>query len=245
MPETLDALVRRVDQDRWLASRFARDVTRERLAAFYALNYEIARTAEVVTQDGLGRIRLAWWREGVAEIYAGGPVRAHPALQGYAQAAREDELPREPLDALIDAHEKDFELTPFADWKAADAYLDATAGNVLRLAVAICGGEAEAFVKQAALAWGYTGLLRAQAFWAARARNVLPAGVSAADVRARVRETYLQARAAAQELPPAAFPAIGYVAFTRMYLRAFERGRDLPLLARQLRIAFASATGGL
>ncbi len=245
MTETLDALVRRVDQDRWLASRFARGVTRERLVAFYALNYEIARTAEVVTQEGLGRIRLAWWREAVEEIYSGAAVRAHPALQAYAQIARDDDLPRAPLDALIDAHERDFEPAPFADWGAADAYLDASAGNVLRLALAICGGEAEPFVKQAALAWGYTGLLRAQPFWAARGRSMLPVGVSAAEVRARVGDAYLKARTEAQKLPPAAFPAIGYVAFTPMYLRAHERGGEAGLLARQWRIAFASATGGL
>ena len=89
MAESLDTLVRRVDEDRWLASRFAPAGVRSRLTALYALNYEISRTAETVTQPALGDIRLAWWREAVEEIYAGRAVRAHPALSAFAAALRE------------------------------------------------------------------------------------------------------------------------------------------------------------
>ena len=68
MDEALDDLVRRVDEDRWLASRFAPADVRARLIALYAVNYEIARTAEVVREPGVGDIRLAWWRDALAEI---------------------------------------------------------------------------------------------------------------------------------------------------------------------------------
>ena len=54
----LDADVRRHDEDRWLASRFAPADVRARLIAIYALNYEIARTAEVVSTPALVEIRL-------------------------------------------------------------------------------------------------------------------------------------------------------------------------------------------
>ena len=60
----LDALVRRVDPDRWLASRYIADVdARADVIALYALNYELSRAAEVASQPLIGEMRLAWWRE--------------------------------------------------------------------------------------------------------------------------------------------------------------------------------------
>src|ERR1043165_8072550 len=99
----LDAEVRRVDEDRWLASRFAPGNTRARLIAVYALNNEIARTADVVTQVQIGDIRLQWWREALAEMFAGKPVRAHPVLRAIAQAHAQTPLPQMLMEGLIDA----------------------------------------------------------------------------------------------------------------------------------------------
>src|SRR5215475_5076637 len=110
----LDAEVRRVDEDRWLASRFAPADVRARLIAIYALNHEIARTADVVTQAAIGDIRLQWWREALAEVFEGKPVRAHPVLAAIAQAHRETPLPRTALDTLIAARGRDLDASPFA-----------------------------------------------------------------------------------------------------------------------------------
>ncbi len=112
MEESLDALIRRTDEDRWLASRFAATDVRARLIAIYALNYEIARTAEVVKEPAIGEIRLAWWREAIAEIHIGKPPRAHPVLQAYAPLAAG--LPVACWEALTIARAKDFEAAPFA-----------------------------------------------------------------------------------------------------------------------------------
>lgn len=244
--KALDDLVRRVDEDRWLASRFAPPDRRQGLMALYALNYEIARTPETVSQDDLGRIRLAWWRGAVAEIYDGKPVRAHPALTAYAVLAREAELPRAPLDALIDAHEKDFDAVPFATWDELDAYVDATAGSVMSLAIAICGGVADELARAGGRAWGYTGLLRAEPIWRARGRSIIPSGGSVEEMRARAKDAHAQARPLVQKLPPAGFPAVGYLAFVPTYLRRLGRGeRDAPLWQRQWRMVFATATGGI
>lgn len=242
----LDVLVRRVDEDRWLASRFAPAGRRDGLTALYALNYEIARTVETVTQDDLGRIRLAWWREAVAEMYENKSIRAHPALAAYGPLAREAELPRALLDALIGAHEKDFEAEPFATWDELDAYVDATAGNVIRLALAVCGGVEDGLARAGGRAWGYTGLLRAAPFWQARGRSFLPPGASLDELRTRAKRAHGEARPLVQKLPPAGFPAVGYLAFVPMYLRGLARGeRGVPLWKRQWRSVFASATGGV
>jgi 15-cis-phytoene synthase len=67
----LDRLVRRVDEDRWLALRFAPEEVRARLIALYAVNYEIARTAEIVSEPALGDIRLEWWRSALEQMAEG------------------------------------------------------------------------------------------------------------------------------------------------------------------------------
>ena len=69
--ETLDDLVRRVDPDRWLASRFIADASaRADVIALYAFNYELARVAGGVSNALMGEIRLTWWREAMEEIAA-------------------------------------------------------------------------------------------------------------------------------------------------------------------------------
>jgi len=57
---------------------------------------------------------------------------------------------------------------------------------------------------------------------------------------------YANARAEAQALPSAAFPAVGYLALTPGYLRALERGETTqPLILRQVKLIAASARGRL
>jgi len=242
MTETLDQLVRRVDEDRWLASRFASEAVRARLIAIYAVNYEIARTADTVTQGAIGDIRLAWWREALTEIHDGKPVRAHPTLQAYANAMREAPLPPHVWDRLIDARGKDLDAAPFASLGDLDDYLDATAGGVMRLALSACSATMpEAFIVTAARAWGCAGLLRSEAHWRARGRSFLPNGVSIDQIVERARAAYADAKGQAGKLPADAFPAVGYVALVPGYLRNVQT----PVLARQFRLVAAAATGKL
>lgn len=239
---TLDAEVRRVDEDRWLASRFAPAHVRARLIAIYALNAEIAKTAEVVTQAQIGDIRLAWWREAIEEIRTGKPTRAHPVLQAYAAARGvcDDAA----WDAIIDARAHDLDAAPFETWDDLNAYIDATAGGVMRLALAACDAAAPAaFISAAAQAWGSVGLLRAAKHWHARGRQLLPrSGGSTSELVARASRAYQEARATT--LSSAAFPALGYVALTGSYLRALQQDRtERPLFKRQLKLVLAAATG--
>jgi len=251
MTADLDALVRRVDEDRWLASRFAPAPVRARLIALYAVNYEIARTAESVTQEGIGDIRLAWWREAIGDLYRGA-VRPHPAIAAYARAVAEAGLPQAPLDQIIEARGKDLDARPFETWDALDAYLDATAGNLIALAIEACGEsgarEISAFTREAGRAWGYAGLLRAEAHWRARGRSFYPrgGGENAEAMRERARHSYAEAKRMAPALPGALFPAFGYAALVPRYLKALAQGRgEAPLIARQFSLIAASATGRL
>ena len=237
--EDLDAFVRRVDVDRWLASRFASAEVRRRLIAVYAVNHEIARTPETVREAALGDIRLAWWREAIAEVFAGDAPRAHPALVALEAAHRETPMPLAVWERLIDARRADLELRPFATRTELESYVDATAGGVMRLAAACCGvsGADEALIANLARRWGVAGILRSETFWRSRGRNLVPADTSTGALLAALKNL------AKQIVPAQLFPALGYVALLPAYIRAGGVRSEAPLLERQLRLVAGSATG--
>lgn len=246
--EDLDTLVRRVDEDRWLASRFAPEPVRQRLIALYALNYEIARTPETVSEAALGEIRLEWWRSALEEVHQGRGTRSHPALEAYARAHERAPFSLALIEAMIEARRADWDQQPFAARLAFDDYVAATAGGLMRLAIEACGGRhadetTDRLVFYAGWLWGATGLLRAEAILRARGREVLPLSADrlAREVAGGFREMKM-APGPSSEL----FPAIGYVTLVPGYLRALSRGRtSVPLLVRQLKLVAASATGAI
>ncbi|HEX3485186.1 MAG TPA: phytoene/squalene synthase family protein [Micropepsaceae bacterium] len=172
---SLEALIRNTDRDRYLASLFAPAHLRGHLFALYAFNYEIAKTADNVSQPVMGQIRLQWWREAVDELYSG-RVRNHEVAQAFAEAVRAHDLPRGLLDQLIDARENDLDEAPFEDWHSLKAYADATSGHVMRLAARILGAGArlDHAAHEAGIAYALLGLLRAFPFHASRRRLMLP-----------------------------------------------------------------------
>jgi phytoene synthase len=234
--EDIDTLVRRVDEDRWLATRFAPEQIRARLIAIYAVNYEIAHVNEVVMEPTLAQIRLTWWRDAIEAIHDGKLAPAHPVLAAYAGAAEglSPALWNEIIEARSDQVEK------FSSWDAVYAYLERTSGAVMKLALLACGTSAEhafTIVRCAAQAWGYQGCLRSPAL-----RSRLPGDDSVAIARAKA--AHASARAIASSLPPAAFPAIGYLSLVPGYLHAIARGRgEQALFMRQATLIGASATG--
>jgi phytoene synthase len=175
--------VRRQDRDRYLTALFAPAERREDLFALYAFNLEVAKTAEVVSETMVGRIRLQWWREAIAGIYEGRP-RAHAVVAPLAQAVERHGLPRAPFDRLIDAREADLDGEPPADLKALEPYAEGTAASLFALAFGVLGSSAErGAVAQAAqhlgIAWALAGLVRAVPFHARQKRTYLPADLMA------------------------------------------------------------------
>ena len=72
--DDLDDLIRRVDPDRWLTSRFVGDAAaRGVLVALYAYDHELARALRVASAPLMAEIRLTWWREAASE---GSPTTA-------------------------------------------------------------------------------------------------------------------------------------------------------------------------
>jgi squalene synthase HpnC len=80
---------------------------------------------------------LAWWRELLAEAYAG---RArHPVFVALRETIAAHELPREPFDDLITAFERDQRVTRYADWTGVLGYCRYSANPVGRLVLYLCG----------------------------------------------------------------------------------------------------------
>ena len=140
--DDLDALVRRVDPERWLSSRFiAEPERRADVVALYAYDHELARAPKIASNPLLGEIRLTWWREALDEIFEGRPVRRHPTAQALAEVVRRRDLARAPLEAMIDARYRELDPEPLREAEAADWAQD------------VAGGAAWAQSAASALSW--------------------------------------------------------------------------------------------
>lgn len=197
---------RQGDPDRFEAALFEDDVRRrERLFTLIALNLELARTRLKVSEPHLGLIRLQWWRDVVAAAADGATPRAHelgaPLANMIQNAPR---LLAQEVAGLIDARERDLEEDPFAGFDALHAYLDGTAGAMMRASALALTPEAEDSETRSALsalagADGAARFLAATPMLAAEGRVVLP--MAPAGRRALLRgETAEELLAAVQEL---------------------------------------------
>jgi phytoene synthase len=226
--DDLDDLIRRVDPDRWLTSRFVGDAAaRGELIALYAYDHELARARRVASRPLLAEIRLTWWREALDEIYEARPVRRHPTAEALGAAVRRHSLPRAPLEAMIDGQIDALDVARF-DAPAAVAWANTVEGSAAQLAAMVLSASAPAAAAPAGGAWGLALLIRA--------------GLADREaLAAPLREALAQARAAATALDAAAFPAALPARLARHALDARQPGP----LAKRLALVLATATGRL
>lgn len=248
--DTVRRIARSGDPDRALAALFAPRQIRVDLFALYALNVELARIAEQVSEPELGAIRLQWWREAL-ECAKEGEATGHPVADAFGEIMRRRSLAPERIAGLIDARAFDVERNIMPDWSSLEAYLGDTAGTLFALGAA-CGGASGASVEsaasQAGLAYGLTGLTRALPVHAASGRVYLPAealarhgtspeavlaGKTEDGLRALLAELYQQAREAlaearrqVAELEPPAQAAFLPLCLVEPYLDSLEKSRD-------------------
>ena len=232
-----EALVRRADPDRYLSALFAPSDRRPLLYSLYAFNHELAHISEAVREPMMGEIRLQWWREGIESARAQRP-RAHDILRTLAVVFEATELPRCLFDGMIDARAFDFSGKAFPHKAARDAYLDSTSGNLMRLAGRILdtGDTHDDFAREAGIAYGLAGLLRSQAFHAARTK-VMIANPAEATEDARAHLT----RARQLVRPGTALPAFLPAALVPIYLR--NPARDVPVHRKQIAMLGAALRG--
>lgn len=125
----IDKRVRRVDEDRWISSRFAPPAHRRALIALYALNYELVRVQEVVTEETIGLIRFQWWREAIAEIDERRNPRGHDVCLAIAEEVEHGRLKTGALQKLVDGYQTAFVEQDRA--KEPEGWVALTAANIL------------------------------------------------------------------------------------------------------------------
>jgi phytoene synthase len=99
--EEFDARLKRTDEDRWLATRYAPPASRERLVAIYLFNQELQRTLHA-KEPMLGKIRLQWWRETLEQVGGKGALRRHDLAEELARVTKDRPDLIAPMNDLID-----------------------------------------------------------------------------------------------------------------------------------------------
>ncbi|HSG96175.1 MAG TPA: squalene/phytoene synthase family protein [Afifellaceae bacterium] len=179
-------LVRRHDRPRYYASLFAPSEHRGALFALFALKAEITRIPTLVSEPGLGEIRLQWWRETLERIAAGEAAETpHFAALGVVMARYR--LPVAALAALIDAHRGDLYADPPATLGDLEGFFGETESALFQLACLVLGekrGASGAMTAEAAghagIAYGLALRLGGLARDLARGRCIVPAAILAA-----------------------------------------------------------------
>jgi phytoene synthase len=217
--DDLDALVRRVDPDRWISSRFIADPqARADAIAIYAFDHELARAPKVASNPLIGEIRLTWWREALDEIYEGRPVRRHPTAEALRDLVARRRLSRERLEALIDGRYRELDPSPM-DEADAQTWARDTGGMAAEIVAVMLDpdGDPEP-AREAGAAWAL-----------GRRAAIVPA------LRPAFERTRQAAREAVKRLRPGAFPAAAHAA-----LAGGTAGSEF---AKRLKVTLAVARG--
>lgn len=97
------ALLRTACRERWLALLWLPARLRQPLAALLAFDLALERVVAEVREPLLAEIRLAWWRERLAELAGGARPPAEPHLRALAAHARPAGADLVALEGLEDA----------------------------------------------------------------------------------------------------------------------------------------------
>ena len=110
---------------------------RRAITALYAMCREVDDVVDNVSDPGVARAKLAWWRSEIAQMFAGTSTHKvtqalHPALAAYG-------LPLENFLAIIDGMQMDLDQSRYLDYESLQLYCHRVAGVVGLLAARIFG----------------------------------------------------------------------------------------------------------
>jgi phytoene synthase len=110
---------------------------RRAITALYAFCREVDDTVDEATDQSVARIKLAWWRGEVAQMYAGTPT--HPVMLALQPHVQPYDLKQEHLQAIIDGMEMDLDQSRYLDYPNLKKYCWHVAGVVGILSASIFG----------------------------------------------------------------------------------------------------------
>src|SRR6185436_8603775 len=105
---------------------------RRAITALYAFCREVDDVVDEVHEVDLARVKLAWWRTEVANLFAGHPQ--HPVTRALEPFIERFGLDRARMNEIVDGMEMDLTQSRYLDWPALERYCYRVAGVVGLLA---------------------------------------------------------------------------------------------------------------
>ena len=165
---------------------------RRAITALYAFCREVDDVVDEVSDAGVARTKLAWWRTEVANLFAGHPQ--HPVTRALAPFVAPYGLDGARMNEIIDGMEMDLTRHRYADFASLELYCHRAAGVVGQLSAGIFGYANPSTLEYAetlGIAFQLTNIIRDVGEDARRDRVYIPQedlarfGLSAEDVLAR------------------------------------------------------------
>ena len=162
---------------------------RRAITAMYAFCREVDDTVDECTDQSIARIKLAWWRTEVSQMYNGTPT--HPVMLALQPHLKLYDLQEKHLQAIIDGMEMDLDQTRYLDFPAMQRYCWHVASVVGILSASIFGvtnPRTLEYAEKLGLAFQLTNIIRDVGEDARKGRIYLPVnelqqfGVTAADL---------------------------------------------------------------
>ena len=162
---------------------------RRAITALYAFCREVDDVVDETADENLARIKLAWWRNEIAQMYAGNAQ--HPVTRALAPCVETFSLTQTRLEEILDGMETDLLQTRYLDFKALERYCYLVAGVVGLCASDIFGRSDDStlvYARNLGLAFQLTNIIRDVGEDARRGRVYLPVnelqqfGVPVADI---------------------------------------------------------------
>jgi phytoene synthase len=247
------ALTREHARDQWLGSLYAAPAARGAMLALASFDYEIGQARFRARDPNLAAIRLVWWRE-VARGERDDEAAGNPVALALRSAIDAFALPRDWLEAMIDARLQ--EIAPQDDFNlmAFEAYAGESQGARLRLASRIAAEgrdlDDENARAPAGLALALVRMLSALPFEAGSAPTLFPVDVAArhgaslqdfdarrpsasvaaacAEIRALAREKLAEAESGLSASPREILPAFVPLGGLKLDLDRLERNAAQP-----------------
>jgi len=121
----------------YYAFRFLPDARRRAITAFYAFCREVDNVVDEVTDTGIARTKLFFWRNEIDALYAGAPQ--HPVMQALAPHISPMHLPRTAFHTVIDGMQQDLDQTRYLNFSELQTYCYKAAGVVGEASARIFG----------------------------------------------------------------------------------------------------------
>src|SRR5262245_6377104 len=134
---------------------------RRAIIALYAFCREVDDVVDEVSDPGVARSKLAWWRQEIGAIYAGRPQ--HPVGQALAPLVRRYALDQERLELIVEGMAMDLAYNRYPDFATLEVYAYRVAGVVGELSARIFGytdARTPEYARALGLAFQLTNIIR-------------------------------------------------------------------------------------